>query len=274
MKKLHVKDWHLFQHYKDRFPPWIKLHKGLLDNYEFHRLPDASRALAPMIWLLASESNDGSLDYDEDKIAFRLRLSVNQLKEALEPLINGGFLRLEGDDSAALAERKRDAMPETEEEEEKNISSKEVHEVYFERFWQRYPRKQAKPKAQNAFAKALKTSDIETIMAGLEAYIATKPAYQDWAMPATWLNQERWADEPAPDPADKPTAPVVAMSDAVREKLEANRRNVTGGNIENKGPNIAAESSLASGWGLPSREATSASVRTSDGLVAKLGGAA
>jgi hypothetical protein len=48
-------NWAELQHYKDRSPPWIKLHKKLLDNFEFQSLPVASRALAPMLWLLASE---------------------------------------------------------------------------------------------------------------------------------------------------------------------------------------------------------------------------
>ena len=33
-----VKNWDEFQHYKDRNPPWIKLHNHLLDDYEFEML--------------------------------------------------------------------------------------------------------------------------------------------------------------------------------------------------------------------------------------------
>ena len=50
--RIRPKNWHSFQHYKDRDPTWIKLHKKLLDDYEFQSLPLASRALAPMLWLL------------------------------------------------------------------------------------------------------------------------------------------------------------------------------------------------------------------------------
>ena len=32
------KDWGEFQHYKDRSPPWIKLHKKILDNADFSPL--------------------------------------------------------------------------------------------------------------------------------------------------------------------------------------------------------------------------------------------
>ena len=50
------KNWHAFQHYNKRNPPWIKLHRALLDDYEFSQLPVESRALAPMLWLIASEA--------------------------------------------------------------------------------------------------------------------------------------------------------------------------------------------------------------------------
>lgn len=31
----------------------------------------------------------------------------------------------------------------------------------------------------------------------MQRYIATKPPDRNWCNPATWLNQERWRDEPA-----------------------------------------------------------------------------
>jgi hypothetical protein len=112
------KNWRDFQHYKDRNPPWIRLHKTLLDNFEFQRLPVASRALAPMLWLLASDSLTGSIDADPQKLAFRLRMSEAELIEALKPLIDNGFFSADEDASGALAERLRDAVPETEAETE------------------------------------------------------------------------------------------------------------------------------------------------------------
>ena len=114
MSRLVVKNWKDFQHYKDRAPPWIKLHKGLLDNYEYQRLPLASRALAPMIWLLASESDDGSVEYDCDKIAFRLRITKAEVIDAIKPLVSAGFLSVIEDASDVLADCKPVAMPEKE----------------------------------------------------------------------------------------------------------------------------------------------------------------
>lgn len=103
MARLIVKNWRDFQHYKDRNPTWIKLHKKLLDDYVFHRLPLASRALAPMLWLLSSESNDGSIDYDIEMIAFRLRCSKSDVVSGLNPLIEQHFLQVEQDASDVLA---------------------------------------------------------------------------------------------------------------------------------------------------------------------------
>jgi hypothetical protein len=112
--RLRVKGWSDFQHYKDRSPPWIKLHRGLLDNYEYQMLPVASRALAPMIWLLASESVDGSIDGDPDKLAFRLRTTRKEIEQGLKPLIGAGFLVPEDPAINPLAPRSQLSIPETE----------------------------------------------------------------------------------------------------------------------------------------------------------------
>ncbi len=106
------KNWASFQHYKDRKPAWIKLHRVLLDDYDFACLPDASRALAPCIWLLASEYEAGNITASVAEIAFRLRMSESKLQSALTPLINSGFLIA----SDMLAECYQGAIPEKERE--------------------------------------------------------------------------------------------------------------------------------------------------------------
>jgi hypothetical protein len=111
------KNWRDFQHYKERNPPWIRLHKRLLDDYEFQSLPVASKALAPMLWLLASDSVNGSIDADPAKLAFRLRMSKQELLDALKPLIDNGFFAPDCDASDALADCLRDAPENTPEAE-------------------------------------------------------------------------------------------------------------------------------------------------------------
>ena len=118
-----VKNWSDFQHYKDRSPPWIKLHRTLLDDFDFQCLPVASRALAPMLWLLAAEHKDGLVCIDPDRIAFRLRMSSKEAAQAVTPLIEKGFLIVA---SNALADCKQDAIPETETETETETEAEEA----------------------------------------------------------------------------------------------------------------------------------------------------
>lgn len=111
--KLVPKNWDKFQHYKDRNPPWIKLHRDLLIDKEFMRLPIASKALAPMLWLLASEDIDGIFNAEIDELEFRLRFTQKEIKDGLKPLIDNGFFL---DASTMLAPCLQDAIPETERE--------------------------------------------------------------------------------------------------------------------------------------------------------------
>ena len=112
--RLAVKGWSEFQHYKHRKPPWIRLYRKLLDDIEWHRLPVASRALAPMLWLLASETQNGVIDGDSEAIAFRLRYASKDFEEALKPLITGGWIIRIDPKPAVLATCSQDAPSESE----------------------------------------------------------------------------------------------------------------------------------------------------------------
>lgn len=107
------KNWHEFQHYKQRNPPWIKLQRSLLDNFEFAQLPVESRAIAPLLWLLASESIAGCFQAASEVLAFRLRLPQEEVERALKPLIEQGFFIAASD---VLADRYQSATPEAETE--------------------------------------------------------------------------------------------------------------------------------------------------------------
>lgn len=118
---LRPKNWDKFQHYKDRCPPWIKLHRDLLNDREFACLPLASKALAPLLWLLASESKDGSFDASVDELVFRLRFKASDVESGLKPLIDKGFFIVA---SGVLAECLQPAIPETERETEAETKTK------------------------------------------------------------------------------------------------------------------------------------------------------
>jgi hypothetical protein len=113
--KLIPKNWNTFQHYRDRCPPWIKLHREILNDKEFMCLPLASKAIAPLLWLLASESKDGQFDASIDELSFRLRITNKEVEEGLKPLINNGFFI---DASTMLAPCLQVARPERETERE------------------------------------------------------------------------------------------------------------------------------------------------------------
>lgn len=81
----------------------------------------------------------------------------------------------------------------------------------FEDFWQRYPRKVGKGQARKAYAKALKLDTHDSIMFGLSQQIPAMEATDKQFIPhaSTWLNGERWNDEPeepASPNADNPRA--------------------------------------------------------------------
>lgn len=111
---LRVKNWPDFQHYKLRKPPWIRLYRKLLDDLDWHRLPVASRALAPMLWLIASETMEGRIDGASEVLAFRLRMPTVDFEEALKPLLSGGWFEECGPEKVLLAPCLQDAPSESE----------------------------------------------------------------------------------------------------------------------------------------------------------------
>ncbi|MEU2106447.1 hypothetical protein [Nocardia sp. NPDC019255] len=69
----------------------------------------------------------------------------------------------------------------------------------FSDFWAVYPRRQNKGAAVKAFAKAIKKAGLAEIIAGAQRYADDPnrdPAFTAHA--STWLNGERWSDDPAP----------------------------------------------------------------------------
>jgi hypothetical protein len=66
----------------------------------------------------------------------------------------------------------------------------------FDEFWQAYPRKTDKGNARKAWDKAVKKTDAQSIIAAAVALAASKPDLKFTAHPSTWLNGERWDDQP------------------------------------------------------------------------------
>ena len=127
---------------------------------------------------------------------------VKQLKAARrEAGKRGGMAKANGLASARgvasdlLKQTPSKAVPDTEADtDRKTSSSTSSADEAFADFWSTYPRKTAKRKAESAWRSALKRADAQTILAGLRRFqFSSEVQFQPH--PATWLNQDRWADQ-------------------------------------------------------------------------------
>lgn len=80
-----VRNFEEFQHYKNRQPPWIKIYRKLLMDYEYGQLPDVSKSHLVGVWLLASQHNN-RLPFDENWIKKQIQASENVNLEILKDL--------------------------------------------------------------------------------------------------------------------------------------------------------------------------------------------
>lgn len=103
------------------------------------------------------------------------------------------------ENNSGSAELKQKRLVEESRGEESNNLSMNKFMNEFEEWWLRYPKKQSKKPALKAFIKARKTVSLETLNEGLTRYIESVAGKdpQFIALAGTWLNAERWNDEPA-----------------------------------------------------------------------------
>jgi len=205
MKYIRIKDWEKHQHYKDRNPPWIKLHTKLLMDYEFSQLSDASKLQLILLWLLASQTGN-KIPADEGWIKNNIKCNG---KVDLEPLETLGFVELYQDASKCV----QSDIPETETEESRGEAEKEEkvsvssnrrrkYSAEFEEFWSVYPRKQNKGKAFDAWQKMGCENEKDSIVAAItkqtEVIFKTKEM-KHIPHGSSWINAERWQDEIVPE---------------------------------------------------------------------------
>jgi len=84
MATYRVKNWHKFQHFKERRILWIKLYKELLDDPEYHSLDPLAAKYLTLIWLVASD-DQGNLPCIT-KLAFRLRITEKATESIISKL--------------------------------------------------------------------------------------------------------------------------------------------------------------------------------------------
>jgi hypothetical protein len=132
---LKAKNWSSYQSYKDRNPPWIRLHKRLIDDINFQRMSADARATLPMLWLLISEDEEpvtGLLRIGYEEISFRLRQPEKLIKSVICEIIKAGFFEeikeTKTDSYGTVTEPLQNCHSETETETETETYSKETEE--------------------------------------------------------------------------------------------------------------------------------------------------
>lgn len=118
MEYFSIKNFSKYQHYKDRNPPWIKLHFSLLHDRDFMSLTPSQRWELIGLWLLASQRRN-ILEYDPRILGDFLG---NHLRIRLESFEKLGFIYRVNKNGELLnktqADCGRDAIVETETETE------------------------------------------------------------------------------------------------------------------------------------------------------------
>lgn len=99
-----------------------------------------------------------------------------------------------------------------------------IEAEFYETFWPAFPNKCGKPRALSAFLKARGRDSLSNIMAGLNRYVDEKPPDRPWLNPTTFLNQERWNDQPAPVLEKKNAKYSNDKPSTARKVTEAMRR--------------------------------------------------
>jgi len=224
MRFFRVKNWEIYQHYKDRSPPWIKLYNSILEDYEFSCLHDASKLHLILIWALASR-NKNKLPMDSGWIKQKIGVTENV---DLEALLQLGFIELipsndgacgdipapmEQTASTMLARSKQHACPEKRREEERRGEEiKKKRDVFltenFEFFWNAFPKKGfgakgSKKKALAEFKKLDPDKDLmETMLFALSKQIEQKTQFrksgefvENFQHIERWLRNQRWLDD-------------------------------------------------------------------------------
>lgn len=89
--KYQIKNWKKFQHYKDRNPPWIKLHESVLASADWVMLDNDGRVLAIASMLVAAK-NDNQIDTSDAGRSYMQRVAYLPNLPDFKPLITCGFL--------------------------------------------------------------------------------------------------------------------------------------------------------------------------------------
>ena len=187
------------------------------------RLPLASKAIAPMLWLLASESKDGVFDGSLDELVFRLHISEKEYQDGVKPLIDNDFFTVV---SGVIAECYQVAIPETEREAEKETKKEKntlgkrlANDFLFPKEWKEFCQ-QTRPELHP-------TKTFDQFKDYWIAQSGQKGVKLDWF--ATWRNWVRNTNAPKVNPADiaRVTVPSSNEPNLVLLKIKEDEKKAT-----------------------------------------------
>lgn len=148
-------------------------------------------------YALHGEEPDLEAMSDSAAIAFELsKPNLDSSRRKAQSGSKGGSTKQA--ESKPEANDKQTASKNKKEDKKKNKNKNKCYNAAdFELFWEAYPRKVGKQKAQEAFGKI--TISVDILLAALEDQKRTPQWTKDGGQyiphPATWLNQARWEDE-------------------------------------------------------------------------------
>jgi len=205
-----VKNWKQHQHYNKPKPPWIKVYRDILNDYDFQKLKPADKWIVIGLWLIAAET-DNDIPDDQQWLKNRLGLS----KEIdLETLYSTGFfLELDGDSRESLDPGSIEALAL---EEERREEERRIVRNQFEHWWGAYQKKTGRARAEAKWMK-LDADERQACIAAVDLYVKSTPEIQFRKDPTTYLNGNHWEDDLAGVQASI-SGPIVICSDCKETK--------------------------------------------------------
>lgn len=190
---LHILNWDKYQARTDKELPWLKLWGRLFKAPWFQSLQDDEKFVTIALLDLARQFHNNIPEEMIFKEYLRgnygLFMSPLRVFKLSQVLVANDFL---SDNCPTFVEVEGDKI-----RQDKNEVGLTTG---FEEFWNKYPRKVAKPQALKAFSKISPSTELlQLILAGVENQSKSDQWTKDDGKyiphPATWLNQQRWEDE-------------------------------------------------------------------------------
>ena len=203
MQYLRVKNHDLYQHYGTRNPPWVKLYRVIMGDYDLRQVPVSSRLCFIYCTILASET-DNRIPFDCNFLSDRMGFKVTE--EIVSGLIERGLLLASGARRLLATEEKRSSLLSSS---GSSLNSPVLipdlrsnpHAEDFEQFWVAYPKKVGKKDALKSWMKASDKPQVSEILMAIENAKKSEQWLKDNGQfipnPATWLKQGRWDDQPS-----------------------------------------------------------------------------